>query len=413
MNALHRILIVDDSAANRLILSRSLRKAGYETIEATDGEAALRLAIEHHPDIILLDVMMEGQDGFEVCRALKAREATASIPVIFVIALTEAKNVDDAFAAGGSDFITKPFRMDEIKARVSVHLQLREARSELELAHTQLLRAQKLESIGQLAAGIAHEINTPAQYLGDNIRFLKDSFADLAPLLEKTRELIDAADGGLESRAIAAELRDAFDTADVAYLSREIPRAIEQSIDGVARITKIVGAMKEFSHPGVTEMTEVDLNRVVENSVIVATAEWKLVASMDMLLDPALPLVFCQPNDLSQVILNLVVNAAHAIDGAGRGQGTIGVRTRLDGDVAEIRISDTGAGIPEAIRGKIFDAFFTTKGVGKGTGQGLAIAHSVVEQLHRGTITFETELGKGTTFVVRLPLRGPAVKAAA
>ena len=312
-----------------------------------------------------------------------------------------------------SDFITKPFRMGEVRARVSVHLQPREARGELELANAQLLRAQKLESIGRLAAGIAHEINTPAQYVGDNIQFLKDSFAELAPLLAKARELIDAVDSGLESRATAGALRGAFDTADVAYLIREIPGAIDQCIDGVARITKIVGAMKEFAHPGVTEMTEVDLNRVVESSVVVATAEWRHVASMDMQLDPALPSVFCQPNELSQVILNLVVSAAHAIDNAGRGQGTISVRTRLDGDAAEIRISDTGTGIPEAIRGKIFDPFFTTKGVGKGTGQGLAIAHSVVEQLHGGTITFETELEKGTAFVVRLPLRRPAATLAA
>jgi signal transduction histidine kinase len=180
----------------------------------------------------------------------------------------------------------------------------------------------------------------------------------------------------------------------------------------VQRVSKIVGAMKEFSHPGTGEKTAVDLNRAIESTLTVATNEWKYVAEVATDLDAALPPVVCLPGEFNQVILNMVVNASHAIgdvvgDG-GKGKGTITVSTRHDGDDVEIRIRDSGTGMPEHIRARIFDPFFTTKGVGRGTGQGLAIAHSVIVDKHGGTIQVESEVGKGTTFILRLPIQ-PAV----
>ncbi len=284
-----------------------------------------------------------------------------------------------------------------------------EGRREMEV---QLLHAQKMESIGQLSAGIAHEINTPTQYIGDNIHFIQDGFQQIHSLLGAHARLIEAAKQGPVSEELLAEVDAAALAADLEYLVQEIPKAIEQSLQGVARVVKIVGAMKEFSHPGTHEKTEIDLNRAIESTLTVATNEWKYLAEVVTDFDPSLPPVPCLPGEINQVVLNMIVNASHAIAdviaAGGAARGTLTLATRGDGDWVEVRISDTGTGIPEEIRCKIFDPFFTTKGVGKGTGQGLAIAHSVVVDKHGGSIRLESEVGKGSTFVIRLPLRLPA-----
>ena len=271
----------------------------------------------------------------------------------------------------------------------------------------QLRHAQKLESIGQLAAGIAHEINTPTQYVGDNTCFLRDSFQDLARLMGKYAELSAAATAGNIPAGLLEETEAVAKEVDVSYLASEIPAAIDESLTGIARIAEIVRAMKEFSHPGAEDKTPVDINKAIETTVTVARNEWKYVAEVELDLDPDLPHVSCFPGDFNQVILNMVVNAAHAIaDVAGDGsasKGTITIGTRHDSGWVEIRISDTGSGIPEDVKSRIFDPFFTTKEVGKGTGQGLAIAHTVITDKHSGDITFETEVGKGTTFLIRIP----------
>jgi len=288
--------------------------------------------------------------------------------------------------------------------------QAEESRQHIEI---QLRAAQKLESIGHLAAGIAHEINTPTQYIGDNTRFLKDAFTDLIEVAEAHRQLLPAA----RQRHLTDEMLDKAESqinkADLGYLAQEVPNAIRQSLDGVDRVSKIVRAMKEFSHPGTGEKTPVDLNHAIESTLTVCHAEWKYVAELATEFDPELPLVCCLPGEINQTILNLIVNASHAIadvvgDGS-RGKGAIKVSTRRVGNWAEVRVRDTGTGIPDKARGRVFDPFFTTKAVGKGTGQGLAIAYSVVVEKHGGTITFQTQTGKGTTFIIRLPLICQAV----
>jgi len=273
---------------------------------------------------------------------------------------------------------------------------------------SQLAQAQKLESIGQLAAGIAHEINTPTQYVGDNIRFLEDAFNELGEVLKSYQALLSAARKGQLTDEMIRQTEIAVVKADLPFLIEEIPEAIRQSLEGVERVSKIVRSMKEFSHPGMEEKTAIDINRALESTVTVARNEWKYVADLEMDLDPALPPVPCLPGELNQVFLNMIINAVHAIadvigDGS-NGKGIIRITTRSQGDSVEIRISDTGSGIPEKIRFRIFDPFFTTKDAGKGTGQGLAISHSVIVEKHGGSLSFETEEGKGTTFIIRLPL---------
>ena len=274
-------------------------------------------------------------------------------------------------------------------------------------AEIELRQAQKLESVGRLAAGIAHEINTPMQFVGDNVRFLKDSFTQLEALLGKLRGLCDPSSGIALPPAFCTEFRRIETEMDSAYILKETPEAIVQTLDGIDRVVTIVRAMKEFAHPESKGVAHADINRALQNTLGVARNELKYVA--EVVTDFGdLPLVVCSVSDMNQVFLNLLVNAAHAIGDVvqGTGQkGTIRVETWVEGSMAFIAIADTGAGIPEKIRDRIFDPFFTTKEVGRGTGQGLAIARSVVER-HKGSLTFESEVGKGTTFRIGLPIEG-------
>ena len=403
------LLVVDDNLTNRKMLVGALGKVGYATLEAKDGLEALHTANAELPDLVLLDVSMPLHDGFEVCEALKANEDTAEIPVIFLTASSDPTSIERAFGVGGCDYVTKPFHMGEVKARVEVHLQLRRARAQLLKANKDLLRAQRLDSIGQLAAGIAHEINTPTQFVSDNIRFFRDAFEDLVPLLFDSLSLAESAQRNEASSAAATALVRAFEEVEFKYLSDEVPRALLQSIDGMERVAKIVGAMKEFTLPGFGDKAPVDLNHALDSAVTVGANEWKYVADFEMDLDPDLPEVVCCVSQINQVFLNLIVNAAYAVadvvDEAAEEKGQVRIVSRRDGDHVEIRISDTGSGIAPDVRDRVFDPFFTTKAVGEGSGQGLAIAHDVVVRKHGGALDFESELGAGTTFTVRLPLK--------
>ena len=280
--------------------------------------------------------------------------------------------------------------------------------TERKLLERQLAQAQKLESIGQLAAGIAHEINTPIQYVGDNIRFLQDSFGQLDQLLEGYDRLVQSVRSASPGASFLADIEALAQATRVKYLRAEIPKSIADSLDGAGRVGEIVRAMKEFSYPGSTEKTPLDINRAIESTVLVSRNEWKYVADLEMELEPDLPPVLCVPGEFNQVILNLIVNGAHAIADVVSGQtgtkGRITVSTARDGEWVEIRVRDTGTGIPDEFQSSIFNPFFTTKAVGKGTGQGLAIAHSVIVQKHGGTISFETARGRGTAFQIRIPI---------
>ncbi len=273
-----------------------------------------------------------------------------------------------------------------------------------------LSQAQKLESIGQLAAGIAHEINTPTQYIGDNTRFLKEAFKDLNRFITKYNLLKQQCNDNSAAHFIR-DLDDFSAEIDLDYLKEEIPKSIDETLGGIEGVAKIVRSMKEFSHPGIKEKTFIDLNHAIDSTITVSSNEWKYVAEMETDFDSALPMVDCLPGEINQVILNIIINAAHAIgDVLGENsaeKGRIKVKTLHRKDWAEIRISDSGSGIPKDVQTKIFDPFFTTKAIGKGTGQGLAIAHDIIVNKHNGTISFETIEGEGTTFIIRLPATKP------
>ena len=273
-----------------------------------------------------------------------------------------------------------------------------------DIAEVELRQAQKLESVGRLAAGIAHEINTPIQFVGDNTRFLQDAFASLGVLYNKFAELLNAVSTPFPE--LTEEIRRAEGELDAAFLFQEIPKALSQTLEGVTRVATIVRAMKEFAHPESKDMAAADLNKALRSTLTVARNELKYVADVETDFGD-LPLVVCNVGDINQVILNLLVNAAHAVGDVMKQtgkKGRISVHTQVDGSMALIAIADTGGGIPDGIRSRIFDPFFTTKEVGRGTGQGLAIARSVVVDRHKGTLTYDSEVDKGTTFYVRLPL---------
>lgn len=307
-------------------------------------------------------------------------------------------------------------RSDRQRTELSVaHESIKEAHTDLtaevqarERAESDLRRAQKLEAVGRLAAGVAHEINTPVQFISDSMTFIQGALADLTPLIRKYQGLRQAALEVPSLRQLSEDLARDEESADLDYALDNIPPALERSLEGLKRVTTIVRSLKEFAHPDQKEMTPVDLNQAIASTLVICKHEYRLVADLETDLQP-LPAVTCHPGEVNQVILNIVVNAAHAIEDtvkATGARGVIRVRTAQAMDDVVISITDTGPGIPLEIQDRVFDPFFTTKEVGKGTGQGLAVARSVIEK-HGGSLTFASS-GAGTTFLVRLPISGVA-----
>lgn len=277
--------------------------------------------------------------------------------------------------------------------------------SDRKALETQLRHAQKLESVGQLAAGIAHEINTPAQFVGDNVFFLRDAVNELQLLIGRYREQISVLLRQHTTEDPQSSIAGIDSSIDLDFLKENIADAFRAAFDGVASISSVVSAIKEFAQPESRDMTAVDLNHSIMTTLTIARNEYSRVADIVTELSP-IPPVMCHAGDINQVFLNLIVNSAHAIaDVAGETgkRGRICVRSRFEGGAVRIEFEDNGAGIPENIRNRVFDPFFTTKAVGKGTGAGLAIAWSVVVNKHHGLLSFTSEVGKGTTFVVQLP----------
>ena len=418
-----RVIVADDDEHLCKVLARDLQNRGYECVTKSDGAAALQALGSTTFDIALLDLDMPIVDGFHVLTTMQ-QDHPDTIPIVLT-GYSDIARAVKAMKLGAFDFLEKPCNPHLLESVIRRATEYRRAKRHARKMEEEAVefqsalkqertfgQAQKLESVGRLAAGIAHEINTPTQYIGDNIEFLQIAYENIVHLLGVLCRMRDSAKDSSVMPALLSEAKDLAEKTNLEYLMEQIPRAIEQSLEGVRRIASIVQAMKEFSHPGPAEKTLADLNQCIRSTVTVSRSEWKYVADLITDLDGGLPLVCCLPSELNQVFLNLIVNAAHAIgDVVGENsvcKGNIAISTRQDGEWAEIRIADTGFGIPEEIQDRIFDPFFTTKEVGRGTGQGLAIAHSVVVDKHGGTITFESKVGIGTTFIIRLPIEIPS-----
>jgi len=275
-------------------------------------------------------------------------------------------------------------------------------------AEAQNALSQKMEAIGQLAAGIAHEINTPIQYVGDNIKFLGKAYSKYSETLAAYRQVIHEHLGKAVTQDELDQVNELALQKKVPYYENEIPKAIQESLDGTERVRKIVLAMREFSHPSEKEKKLSDINHGIETTIVISRNEWKYCADLEADLDNELPLVYCQIDEINQVVLNMIVNASQAIQEkfppGSEQKGNILIRTRHQEDRVFITIQDTGSGIPVDIRARIFDPFFTTKGIGKGTGQGLSMAHNIVVNKHHGNIGIDSDVGQGTTFTIELPV---------
>jgi two-component system, NtrC family, sensor kinase len=326
------------------------------------------------------------------------------------IALTPIRDESGSVAhyvAIGADITSS---LEERAAKERLQQQLYAQMRERERMAIELRLAQKLESVGRLAAGVAHEINTPIQYVGDSIAFLQTAMRDLEGRLAAYEA---ACHDGVPDAAALQVLTETRAALDREFLQEEIPRSFERTVQGIERVAAIVRAMKEFAHPDSTEQSLADVNHALRTTLIVAHNEYKYVAQIETDLKE-LPEVMCNVGELNQVFLNLIVNAAHAIEAAGRdaAAGRIRIGTSATESEVRVRIADNGCGIPAENLERIFDPFFTTKEVGKGTGQGLAIARSIIIDKHRGTIDVESTPGVGTTFSLGLPIAGNGTGAA-
>lgn len=415
----------------------------FELISAEQGEEALRqvcaaAAVDRPFALAFVDMRMPpGWDGLETIEQIW--RVDPNIQIVICSAYSDHSWNDVRSRLGTSDsllIIKKPFDTIEVvqsahalttkwvlarqlrahiedlettvasrtRALQDANTQLADQIRERERVEIELRLAQKLESVGRLAAGIAHEINTPIQYVSDNLSFLGES---MLSLVAATSSMLDAATAGRTEAAapMIDRLVEIAETADLAYLAEHIPRSVVSLTSGVARVAAIVRAMKQLAHPGPRAATAIDLAETLRNALVVTAASYRTIADVETDF-AATPMVSGFASELGQVFLNLIVNAAHAIEDCPGQRGKLGVSTRVDGGDVVIAISDTGPGIPEAHHHLIFDSFFTTKEVGRGTGQGLTISRSIIVDRHGGTLTFESTLGVGTTFYVRLPIRG-------
>lgn len=402
-----QILLIEDNRTDALLIQEMLQSArcgpSFCIVIESTLSAGLARAMERPPDLVLFDLVLPDSDGLDTLQAL--RTYLDDTPLVVLTGTENELVAEKALVGGAQDYLVKGhINAKALQRVVRYTIQRHRFDAERRALEIQLAQSRKLEAIGQLASGIAHEINTPTQYVSDNTRFLQDAFQDLVATLERLRLSVNE-----EKLLPVADLKGLLVEADIDYLLEEVPRALAQSLDGLARITRIVRAMKEFSHPAQDQKTPADLNKALENTLIVARNEWKYVAEVVTDFDPELPAVACLPGELNQVFLNLIVNAAQAItevvgsDSGCKGRITVSTSLLPDGN-AEIRFADTGCGIASEHRAKVFDPFFTTKEIGKGTGQGLAIAYNIIVKKHGGTFDFESAPGHGTCFFIRLPV---------
>jgi signal transduction histidine kinase len=398
-----KVLIVDDVAENLYLMMRILHDE-FAVVAATNGEKALQLAAgSPPPELILLDIRMPDMDGYEVMRRLKENPETEPIPVIFITALADEVNEAQGLDMGAVDYITKPANPAITLLRVRHQVALRKAQADLLKSQQEAIQAGRLASIGYLASGLAHEINTPVQYISNNLTFMEESIGSIRMMLNAAQKLAESPTCSETAKAF----NEACPTDEMQFILEEFPKAISQSQDGIAQISKIVQSLKEFTPHERSEKVIGDIHKVLDSVITVTHNASKKVANIIKHYDSGLPEILFNVDELRQVFLNLIINSIEALEILQKrqpGLGEIVVTTGLQDGYASVSIADTGDGVPEEIRDRIFDPFFTTKDVGQGTGQGLNICYDIIVNKHGGKIEVGGTPGSGAVFTVRLPI---------
>jgi signal transduction histidine kinase len=447
------ILIVDDTPTNLEVLSEGLTDAGFEVAVATSGERAIRQAEYEPPDLILLDVMMPGIDGFETCRRLKENPATKDITVIFMTALTDTVDKVKGLSLGAVDYITKPFQHAEVLARIQIHVKLRnlsvsleeqnirlkeeitertaaetelmkltteleqrvtkrteeltQSLHELQQSQIRLVQAEKLSTLGQLVAGIAHEINNPVNFIHGNIHHASQYTQDLLEILQLYQ---------IHFPHATTEIQNKIKKIDLEFLSEDLPKVLSSMQIGTERIREIVQSLRSFSRYDEAEIKVVDIHEGIDSTLTILEHRLKAKTEhpvIQILKEYGnLPQVECCAGKMNQVFMNVLSNAIDALEEAidDRVDSTIApkiwIRTEILGrDRIKIRIADNGLGIPNHIKHRLFDPFFTTKPAGKGTGLGMSISHQIVIEQHSGSLRCISSSGKGAEFVIEIPIQ--------
>ena len=404
------ILVADDDIYSGKILKKILETSGHTAVLAEDGNAAWKLFNDRSFKMVITDWMMPGLEGPELCRKIRDQKLTHYVYILLLTARDKKEDAVTGLEAGADDFVVKPFEPDELLARIRSGQRIVQLEDEHKKVQIQLLQSEKMSSIGQLAAGVAHEINNPTGFVSSNLKTLADYSGDAQKLIQRYQELLkrlcpnNLNDHNSDSISIQAKKILAYESEiDIDFILKDVPDLIHESREGMERIKKIVMDLKDFAHPGEHELKAADINENIDSTLNIVWNEIKYKAEVQKDYGD-LPFVKCYPQQINQVFMNLLVNAAQAIED----KGTIHISTASKNGRVTIRISDSGRGIPKENVSRIFDPFYTTKDVGNGTGLGLNVAYHIIEK-HNGIIEVESEIGKGTIFTVKLPIDGPTV----
>ncbi|MEH2231834.1 MAG: response regulator [Nostoc sp.] len=422
------ILLVDDNPNNLKVLSEAIQKCGWKALMATDGESAIEQTAYAHPDLILLDVMMAGIDGFETCRRLKTNPITHNIPVIFMTALSDSTDKVAGLEIGAVDYITKPFQQEEVIARLKLHLkishltrtleervqqrtaELTQSLQELQQTQLQMIQSEKMSTLGQLVAGIGHEINNPVGFVGGNLSYIEEHVNNLLRLVSLQQEKLTQSD---------SEIKELVEEIDLEYLTEDLPKLMASMHQGITRLKDISLSLRTFTRADISSQVEFQIHEGIDSTLMLLKHRLKGNGDRTKIQVVTqygeLPPINCYPGQLNQVFMNIIANAIDAFDELHQNNCdrdiaaypniiTITTSVNPQQQTVTICIQDNGPGMLTEVQSRIFEQSFTTKAVGKGTGLGLAISYQIIVDKHNGQVKCLSIPGEGTKFIITLPM---------